>query len=423
MTSVIDSLNKDDVRKTDHDLIITRWQDHGVIASYEGGKLSELSFTESLPGDSSDKGKDVLIGDIYIGRVQSIVKNIQAAFVEYLPGHIGYYPLTHNRTHLFTAASKQPDAALTVGDEILVQIERGEIKSKAAVLTSHIQFADEHMVLMYKEGNVGISKKITGERKRERLKSLGERLIAGTELGIVWRTEAAAADAEILTASYKTLLDNHKNIMSTYQKRTCFSRLYRRDDRWFQAVHAKPDDHLRVQTDIRAVYDELISAFGAAANGPVIEYYNDTYPLLKLKSLETGIDRALNKLVWLKSGASVVIEPTEALTAIDVNTSRAEVYKKDKDIFFRINKEAAIEIFRQIRLRNISGMILIDFINMKSREQEDELMILLKQLAAKDPVNCNVIDMTALGLVEITRKRTLRPIHEQISTIRNKQHE
>ncbi len=402
------------MRVPENDLVITTWHDRWVIASYEQNKLVELSFTEGASQDHGNRYNDALIGDIYIGRVQNIVKNIQAAFVEYMPGCVGYYPLTHNRTHLYASLSKDPRAALNVGDEILVQIERGEIKQKAAVLTSHIQFADKHMVLMYKEGKVGISKKIVGERKRTRLKELGEQLIQGTDLGIVWRTEAAKAEISELRASFEMLAVNHKNIMETYQKRTCFSRLYRRDDRWFQAVHAKPDSHLRVQTDIREVYDELISAFGDVPHSPQIEYYSDDYALLKLKSLETGIERVLSRLVWLKSGASVVIEPTEALTAIDVNTSRADVHKKDNDIFFKINKEAAAEIFRQIRLRNISGMILIDFINMKSKEQEDELMVLLKQLAAQDPVNCNVIDMTALGLVEVTRKRTMRPVFEQL---------
>ncbi len=399
---------------TENDLVISKWQKRYVMAAYEKNKLVELSFSDVIAEDEADRSKDVLIGDIYIGRVQNIVKNIQAAFVEYLPGRVGYYPLTHNRTHLYASASKSPDDVLHIGDEILVQVERGEIKSKAAVLTSHVQFANDQLVLMHKEGSVGISKKITGERKRTALKTLGEQLIQGTELGIVWRTEAAYKNDTELTVSFETLKLNYYHIMKTYQKRTCFSRVFRRDDRWFQAVHVKPDDNLRVQTDIKSIYDELRSAFGDGPQGPLIEYYTDEYPLIKLKSLETGIDRALNKFVWLKSGASIVIEPTEALTAIDVNTSRAEVYKKDKDIFFRINKEAAVEIFRQIRLRNISGMILIDFINMKTQQQEDELMTLLKQLAAQDPVNCNVIDMTALGLVEITRKRTLRPILEQI---------
>ena len=130
--------------------------------------------------------------------------------------------------------------------------------------------------------------------------------------------------------------------------------------------------------------------------------------------METQLGRALSKNVWLKSGASLVIEPTEALTAIDVNTSKAEIHKKNEEIFLQINLEAAAEICRQIRLRNLSGMIIVDFINLSSKKAEEQLMTELRKLSRQDPVQLNVIDMTPLGLVEMTRKRTYRPLYEQI---------
>ena len=151
---------------------------------------------------------------------------------------------------------------------------------------------------------------------------------------------------------------------------------------------------------------------------PLVEFYDDPeYPLIKLKSMETQISRALAKNVWLKSGASLVIESTEALTSIDVNTSKTEIHKKDEETFLQINMEAAAEICRQLRLRNLSGIIIVDFINLSSKENELRLMSELKKLARKDPVPLNVVDMTALGLVEITRKRTYRPLHEQVKEV------
>ena len=134
---------------------------------------------------------------------------------------------------------------------------------------------------------------------------------------------------------------------------------------------------------------------------------------MKLKSLETQVSRALSKNVWLRSGASLVIECTEALTAIDVNTSKTETRKKDEETFLQINLEAAREVCRQLRLRNISGIIIVDFINLSNKEYSDQLMAELRKMVKEDPVQTNVIDMTPLGLVELTRKRTYKPFHEQ----------
>ena len=141
--------------------------------------------------------------------------------------------------------------------------------------------------------------------------------------------------------------------------------------------------------------------------------------MIKLKNIETQLGRALSKNVWLKSGASLVIEATEALTSIDVNTSKTEIHKKNDETFLQINMEAAAEICRQLRLRNLSGIIIADFINLSSKDAENALMSELRRLSKEDPVPLNIVDMTALGLVEMTRKRTYRPLHEQIKEAEN----
>ena len=385
------------------EVVITNYKNQYLVVSLDNGKAVEMFL----------KAPDALeIGDIFIGKVKNIVNNIQAAFVEIQPGVIGYYSLKSNPHHLFSSLS---NGKLKNGDEILVQVERGNIKSKAPVLTSKIQLTGKHLVFLGNQKFIGISKKINDVRRRDALKEMGKRLTAGTDNGVIFRTGSAGkADAQ-LEEEYQSLLVNYKNIMSIYRSRTCFSKILASPRNWLNYVHAVSEPSLRVLTDIPEVYREISNQYTGAAEKPLCELYTDiSYPLIKLKSLETQISRALSKNVWLKSGASLVIETTEALTSIDVNTSKTEIHKNNEETFLQINMEAAGEICRQLRLRNLSGIIIIDFINLSSKEAEEKLMSELRKLSREDSVQLNLIDMTPLGLVEMTRKRTYRPLYEQM---------
>lgn len=385
------------------EVIITNYKNQYMIASLCDGKAAEIFF----------KAPDALrIGDIFIGKVKNIVENIQAAFVEIQPGIVGYYSLKTNTHHLL---ARPADRKLRAGDELLVQVERGSIKSKAPVLTSKIQLSGKNMVFLGNQQFIGISKKIVSMERREALKALGKALTGTEARGLIFRTDSAGCADYKLEDEYRQLEVDYKNIMSIYPNRTCYSKIYTRKEDWLQYVHVVPEPGLRILTDMPEIYDIIQSQYGNLPQPPLVEFYDDPeYPLMKLKSMETQIGRALSKNVWLKSGASLVIESTEALTSIDVNTSKTEIHKKDEETFLQINVEAAAEICRQLRLRNLSGIIIVDFINLSSKENETRLMSELKRLARKDPVPLNVVDMTALGLVEMTRKRTYRPLHEQV---------
>ena len=143
-------------------------------------------------------------------------------------------------------------------------------------------------------------------------------------------------------------------------------------------------------------------------------YEDSLLPLSKLYSLETAFEKALGKNVWLKSGGYLVIEPTEAMTVIDVNTGKYSGRKNMQDTICRINMEAADEIGRQLRLRNLSGIIIVDCIDMEREEDRKALLAHLGDVVSKDPVKTTVVDMTALNLVELTRKKMRRPLHEQV---------
>lgn len=395
------------------EVIITHYKNQYMVILLDGGKASEIFL----------KAPDALeIGDIFIGKVKNIVDNIQAAFVEISPGVIGYYSLKSNPNHLFSNLLKcqSSNQKLKAGDEILVQVERGSIKSKAPVLTSKIQLSGKNMVFLGNQHFVGISKKINSNERRGSLKVLGQTLTETSKTGVIFRTNSAEKEDSILIEEYNSLMVNYKNIMSIFPARTCFSKIYASPKDWLKYVHTLPETSLRILTDIPEVYEELQIQYTDPKEAPICELYTDTlYPLVKLKNIETQLGRALSKNVWLKSGASLVIETTEALTSIDVNTSKTEVHKKNDETFLQINMEAAAEICRQLRLRNLSGIIIADFINLSSKDAENTLMAELRRLSKEDPVPLNIVDMTALGLVEMTRKRTYRPLHEQIREAEN----
>ena len=169
----------------------------------------------------------------------------------------------------------------------------------------------------------------------------------------------------------------------------------------------------RIVTDLQSVYEELYPIYG----DKVELYSDDSYSLDKLLGISTKLLKANEKKVWLKSGGNLVIEPTEALTVIDVNTGKAVDGRRNKETtFYKINCEAAIEAARQIRMRNLSGIILIDFIDMKEQEHVEELMQLLRMKLSEDKVKTVLVDITKLGLVEITRMKKNPPLREVLQS-------
>lgn len=387
-------------------IVITGWQSKVLTALYEEDTLCELNLE---PRESR-----VRIGDIYIGKVKHIVQNIQAAFVEITPGVMGYYPLKENAVHFFVNPKKNDK--IVAGDEIVVQVEKENLKTKAWFLTGRLSFPGRYAVLTRGKTGIQISAKIKDIDERQRLTEIaaGRQPENGT-----WtiRTEAKGQKAETITEEMGRLEVDYNRIMSTAKNRTCFSKLMSGDSPYTQLIKkfAHGSD-CKVTTDLSDIYDELkdnLERWGISSE--VLKYYkDDSYPLIKLKGIEAQMDKAMQKRVWLKSGAYLVIEPTEALTVIDVNTGKAIGKQKMEENFFKINVEAAKEVCRQLRLRNISGIVIVDFINMKAPEHLKALMEILREEAGRDSVQTTVVDRTALHLVEMTRKKVHRSLAEQV---------
>lgn len=390
-------------------IIITGWQSQILTALYENDQLTEL-WTE--PEESP-----VRVGDIYIGKVKHVVPNIQAAFIEIQPGIMGYYSIGSNPSPLFVNPKK--NEKLAAGDEIVVQVEKENLKTKAWTLTGRLSLPGRYTVLNAYPHDVRISAKIKSQDERERLRSIVMEQSC-TDVGWMIRTEANGKACEIIKGEMRRLMIDHNKIMSTYKHRTCFSKLRSGDTFYMQTIRqSRTSESCIVTTDRPEIYQYLLDTFGDTAcdksSDLILKYYDDPdYSLLKLKGIEAQIDKALQKKVWMKSGAYLIIEPTEALTVIDVNTGKAVGRQNMEENFFKINMEAAREVCRQLRLRNISGIVIVDFINMKEPDHLRQLMECLHQEAAKDPVQTTIVDRTALHLVEITRKKIRKTLFEQM---------
>jgi len=388
-----------------------------LITSYRGGILTAvwenrrvIQFEWEQPASESK------IGNIYVGIVKKIVPSINAAFVEVESGLNGYYSLEENTHHLFLTPGNHD--RVKEGDLLLVQVERDPVKTKLMVLTARINLTGRYTALTCGHPGLAFSSKIKGvgtqafkDHIRETLKDFPV-----DEYGLIVRTNAAGVEPERIAAEANALLAQMEKLLREAACRTSGSLMMKAAPAWIQGVRDAKDDELEeVVCEGKAQCEELIAFVREVCPDMErrIRLYEDDYSLMKLYRLESALEEALSERVWLKSGGFLVIQPTEALTVIDVNSGKSVGKKTSEETFFHLNLEAAKEIAHQIRLRNLSGIIIVDFIDMDEEEHKLSLMAELKRLLETDPVKTNVIDMTPLGLVEITRKRVRRPLAEQ----------
>lgn len=374
-----------------NEIVITQYRDRPVLLYQSENKPYDLIVGELQREEAPE------VGDIYVGRVQNIVQNIRAVFVEIKEGVICYMPETE-------CGGKK----IRVGDDMVVQVKKSAVKTKQPVVTQNIELAGYSCVVTTQNSRKRMSKKIEGE-ERTRLQFLLEEF-EEEEYGIVLRTNAAQTDLASIREECNRLTGELHSLMERSQYRVCFSLLRRADPFYMPYIRScRKEEYDRIITDISAVYEDLL-----AQGVDNVQFYEDSaYSLEKLLGIGTKIEKALEQRVWLKSGGNLVIEPTEALTVIDVNTGKAVDGKRNRETtFLKINCEAAKEVARQIRLRNLSGIILVDFIDMKSRENQQQLLDLLRGELKRDKTRASLIDITKLGLAEITRMKKNPPLSE-----------
>lgn len=458
-------------------MIITHWEQSVCTALAADRKILQLGL--------EPMGKGPKLNDIYVGKVQSIQKNISAAFVD-IGGVTGYYSLKEGMDHLYTEQRKKhakgPAQALKVGDEIVVQVCREAVKTKAPVLTEKLSFAGKRIVLTLGKSGIGFSNKITDQKWRQEMKlalspllevpwgppegagsstsakkggglseghdgeplqsETGRGALEGTDgttgqqkagypgpppgrertVGIIIRTNGKDATIEELQAEIRQLMSVCRRVLDNGGFRSCYSLLYQAPAAFLAQIRNAYADRLgEIVTDDPALYaqiDRFLREEQPEDAQKLRLYQDDLLPLKELYGLDKAMADALAKRVWLKSGGYLVIEPTEALVAIDVNTGKYSGKRTKRETIVKINLEAAEEIGRQLRLRELSGIVLVDFIDMEEEEDRACLLDHLRTVVQKDPVKTTVVDMTELGLVELTRKKLRRPLHEQLAAVR-----
>lgn len=373
-------------------------QTYRATALYSGKRLLEIYLE---PADHRS-----ILNNVYVGRVKDIVKNLNAAFIEIEPGKPCYYSLDECQNPLYVKKINSP--RMVQGDEVVVQVVKENIKTKPPKVSTNLNFTGTYLVLTTENTSLGVSKKMPPEVRAAFKKALAPYL--NPEFGLIVRTNAVHADIADILKEYEQLKAEYQQLKDTALHRTCFSCLKQSEPEYVSCLKDIDLDVLeKVITDDKEIFEGLK---GQISN---LEFYEESLlSLSSLYSLEVRLQEALQERVWLKSGGYLVIQPTEALTVIDVNTGKSIARKQVQEHYLKVNLEAAREIAYQLRLRNISGIIIIDFIDMKEQPAKDELMFQLKQFVREDKVPVQVVDMTRLNLVELTRKKVRKSLAEQI---------
>ena len=388
--------------------VFTEWNKKKIGILFEDGKAMEIRCYEA----------DSILGNIYRARVSNLSPNINAAFVDIKKGESCY--LSMDDYH---------GEKLKVGDLVTVQVVRDKIKTKRYAVTTDISLQGDYAVTTL-FAPVGVSSKITDSARKKELKTLMQNLLIAEQdaqlylaegnvaeierikkltLGGIIRTQAEHAEDAAITREIEGQARLLYSIMKKSEYATQYTCLYHTEVEYIKDIrrmHALQD--VEIVTDIPEVTEAI----------PKIPLYTDEYTLTLRYSLASLLEKTLSKRAYLKSGAYLVIEPTEAMTVIDVNSGKSIKGKNAEEQFLKINIEAAKEIARQLRLRNISGIVMIDFINMKEESHNHELMKNLAEYVRTDPVRTTVVDMTKLGLVELTRQKGKRALHEVFSEIK-----
>lgn len=380
-----------------------------IVRMNNGTAYCEFHNDTAVRADIFYDDEKNILGNIYVGYVKDIVKNINCAFVEYEQGKKAYLQLSSNIKPVFLN-NKNTDK-LCSGDRIIVQISKEAVKTKAPVCTTAFELAGKYIVLTHGVQGISFSKKITDENFKKNITALMENLVKNIinsqsydpDFGILIRTNAYEAMETDIINEAQSFISKYEALLNTARTRTKNFLLKEAENPLFSILRdlnfAVCD---RVITDDNEIYEKLINE---NISGKIELYQDSLLPLYKLYNMEKVFDDITSRKVWLKSGGYLIIDYTEAMTVIDVNTGKCEKGSDKEKTFLNINIEAAKEIARLLSLRNISGIIIIDFIDMEEDDSRKQLLIKMKEYVAEDKIKTNVVDFTRLHLMEITRKK------------------
>jgi len=406
------------------------------IATLEGRKLVEHQV--SRPADDISQ----IHGNIYLGRVQNVLPGMEAAFVDIATpknavlyaGDVQYDAddLDNGGGGKKGGSKQQPriEDVLKAKQSILTQVTKNPIAHKGARLTQEVSLPGRFVVLVPNSSTYGISKRLPdGERKR--LRQILDKA-KPKEHGVIVRTAAENVTAEEIKADVARLVSQWVEIEKLSKQTKAPALLYREPEAAVRIIREEfTKDFRGVIIDDRELYEEIKGYVEAItpALADRIEYYDaeaEGLPLFERQHIDEQLRKALDRKVWLPSGGSLIIEATEALTVIDVNTGKNVGKSSLEETVYRNNLEAAEEVANQLRLRDIGGIIVIDFVDMEVAKNRDEVVKTFRAALARDKTRTQVFDISELGLVEMTRKRIgeglLESVTEHCATCEGKGH-
>ena len=387
---------------------------HGDVRGTQIAVLEDSTIVEHYVTRHDDRS---LVGNVYLGKVQNVLPGMEASFID----------IGESRNGVLYAgevgiAGEEGDevprieTVLKPGQPILVQVTKDPMRAKGARLTALVSLAGRHLVLVPGAGTLGVSRRLPDE-ERDRLRDIGQDL-RPKEHGLIVRTAAEGASRTDLERDLNRVLESWKEIEVRSKQVKAPSLIY-----------SEPELELRVIRDlfnrdvVRCIVDEpqlesTLRSYIRATTPDLdhrLELYDGSLPIFEEFRVAEQIRKSLDRKVWLPSGGHLVIDRTEAMTVIDVNTGKFVGKSNLEETVFRTNKEAALEVARQLRLRDIGGIIVIDFIDMIEAANREELIRSFRTALAADRTRNQVFDISPLGLVQMTRKNVSTGIVEAFS--------
>ncbi len=383
-----------------------------------------------------------ITGNIYLGKVTNTLQNIQSAFININESENGFIHISDilENTQKFQEMFEmdfdieikegkkrkktQPDITklLKTDQPVLVQVVKEPIGTKGARLTSNLSIAGRYLVLLPNTPHRGVSRKIEDPSARDRLKKLIRSFEMPSDMGLICRTSSVNATQEMLVDEANELLKSWQQIMEDFDKATKPTCLYEESDLMkrclMTAVDKKYDRILIDDYNTSGVLKKMYEKY--SKEHPVkIEYYRDKSPMFERFNVEREIEKSLRRKVWLSSGGYLFFDRTEAMYTIDVNSGRSSGQTEMGDVeeaLVHINMGAAAEIARQLRLRNIGGLVICDFIDMRSRKNQRRVLDHLKDAMKEDSAKCTILGMSEFGLIEMTRQRNRESLSQTMNT-------
>jgi ribonuclease G len=412
-------------RKTGNKLILSIEKLERRVALLENGLLEEYNVERT--------GFRNIVGSVYKGKVKNIEMGLKAMFVDIglernaflhfwdaIPAALdaGIEEVDRpSRKQKKRITAKDIPSIYPVGSDVIVQITKGPIGSKGPRVTTNLSFAGRYLVLMPFSDRSGISRKIEDPKERERLRKILRELDIPEGVGVIIRTVGEGQRARYFVRDLRFLLDQWAKVEQHIRENPSPCRVFEEPDLVERTVRDFLTEEIdEVVCDDRGATDRMIEMVGQISRRSRnrIRYYDGAAPIFETYGVQKQIDDAFHRQVWLKCGGYIVIDETEALVAIDVNTGRNKGGRDVEKTILQTNLEAAAEMARQLRLRNIGGLIIGDFIDMKSRKDQQMVYNLMKERLKRDKAKTYVLPISPLGLMEMTRQRAQESLSDTI---------